>query len=359
MNRTVSVELKDATNKVFPFTDIGELLKFLNMESVFWANTKSRHMVGVDDNEVHEYINSRDSRFEPCISNIEEIYKLRGSRTRDFSDKITEILQAHLGSHWLWSRHDYTTAFIKVNSVLGLHPADAFIQIVIASGNLNNEFETFKSKFEAWGGDAKQNWDDLLDTSSQAHSDQQQSHGKAFEKFLEESESGLNDLKMKYEEDLRYSPSVKYWQDAGKEYKAQGKRWVDYLIVTLVAGLICFTILFDTWLEGQAIAVELDTVQGVILFGTVLAIFAFLVRTLSRLTFSAYHLMRDAGERELLTHLYLSLINEKKMDESSRDIILQALFSRTETGLLTGDSSPTMPNLSVEAMKSAMKQTGN
>ena len=358
MNRKISVELRDAADKDFTFNNTKQLLEFLNTESVFWANTKY-HMDGVDDNEIHEYINSSDSRFNPCISKIEEIYKLRGSRTRDFSDEITEILQAHLGNHWLWSKHDYTAAFIKINSVLGAHPADAFIRIIIASGSLNNEFETFKSQFNSWGGTTIKKWDDLLDKSSQAHSDQQQSHGEAFEKFLGDSESSLNDLKKKYEEDLRYSPSVKYWQDAGKEYKAQGKRWVDCLIVTLVAGLICFTILFDTWLEGRTIGVQLDTVQGVILFGTVLAIFAFLVRIFSRLTFSAYHLMRDAGERELLTYLYLSLINEKKIDESSRDIILQALFSRTETGLLTGDSSPTMPNLSAETIKSAMKQTGN
>ena len=314
-------------------------------------------MDGVDDNEIHEYINSSDSRFNPCISKIEEINKQRVSRARDFSDEITEILQAHLGNHWLWSKHDYTAAFIKINSVLGAHPADAIIQIVIASGNLNHEFETFKNQFNSWGGTTIKKWDDLLDKSSQAHSDQQQSHGEAFEKFLGDSESGLNDLKKKYEEDLRYSPSVKYWQDAVKKYKTQGERWVGGLIVTLVGGLICFVILFNTWLEGQAIEVQLDTVQGVILFGTVLAIFAFLVRTFSRLAFSSYHLMRDAGERELLTHLYLSLINEKKIDESSRDIILQALFSRAETGLLAGESVPKMPSQGSDTIKTTLQQT--
>ena len=357
MNRKISVELRDVANKVFTFNDTKKLLEFLNTESVFWANTKY-HMDGVDDNEIHEYIDSSDSKFKPCISKIEEIYKQRGSRTLDFSDKITEILRDYLGNHWLCSQHDYIETFIKINTDMGAQTADTFINLVISFVSLNNEFKTFKSKFESWGDATKQNWGDLLDKSLQAHSEQLNNHGKDFKTFLRDSESGLNDLKKKYEEDLRYSPSVKYWQDAVKKYKTQGERWVGGLIVTLVGGLICFVILFNTWLEGQAIEVQLDTVQGVILFGTVLAIFAFLVRTFSRLAFSSYHLMRDAGERELLTHLYLSLINEKKIDESSRDIILQALFSRTETGLLTGDSSPTMPNLSVQAMKSAMKQTG-
>ena len=89
----------------------------------------------------------------------------------------------------------------------------------------------------------------------------------------------------------------------------------------------------------------MNTVQGIVIFATLLAVYGILIRVLSRLTFSAFHLMRDAEEREQLTYLYLSLINEKKIDEKSRDIILQALFSRSETGLLSGESAPTMPGV--------------
>lgn len=78
--------------------------------------------------------------------------------------------------------------------------------------------------------------------------------------------------------------------------------------------------------------------------GVTVAVSVFLLRTLSRLTFSSFHLQRDAEEREQLSHLYLSLINEEAVDERSREIVLQALFSRAESGLLMGDSTPSMPN---------------
>ena len=68
--------------------------------------------------------------------------------------------------------------------------------------------------------------------------------------------------------------------------------------------------------------------------------------------------MRNAEESEKLTYFYLSLLSENRVDESSRDIILQALFSRTETGLLAGDSTPSMPGLGADAINSAMKQAG-
>ena len=63
------------------------------------------------------------------------------------------------------------------------------------------------------------------------------------------------------------------------------------------------------------------------------------------MTFSSFHLMRDAEEREQLTHLYLNLRDGKDDDPESRKIILQALFSRSDTGLLAGDHSPTMPTV--------------
>lgn len=116
--------------------------------------------------------------------------------------------------------------------------------------------------------------------------------------------------------------------------------------MAIVLGLVYFREFFVTWLQGKEIGVQLTTVQGVILFGTFVAVYAYLLRVLSKLVFSAFHLMRDAEEREQLTYLYLSLSKEAEVDKESRDIILQALFSRTETGLLSSDSGPTMPVVS-------------
>ena len=70
------------------------------------------------------------------------------------------------------------------------------------------------------------------------------------------------------------------------------------------------------------------------------------MKVLSKMTFSSFHLMRDAQEREQLTYLYLALTHESEIDKSSRDIVLQSLFSRSETGLLVKENGPTMPTIS-------------
>jgi hypothetical protein len=60
--------------------------------------------------------------------------------------------------------------------------------------------------------------------------------------------------------------------------------------------------------------------------------------------FSSYHLARDAEERHTLTFFYLALLKDTEVKDEDRNLILQSLFSRVETGLLKDDSSPTMPS---------------
>ncbi len=81
---------------------------------------------------------------------------------------------------------------------------------------------------------------------------------------------------------------------------------------------------------------------------TIISLLAYGIKILARLTFSTYHLSRDAEEREQLTHVYLALKKDTSVEEVDRHLILQSLFSRSDTGLLKEDSSPTMPSGIVE-----------
>ena len=81
-----------------------------------------------------------------------------------------------------------------------------------------------------------------------------------------------------------------------------------------------------------------------VIYVTFISFLAFGIRVLYKIAFSSFHLSRDAEEREQLTYVYLSLLNESAVDEKENNLIIQSLFSRAETGLLNGDSSPAMPN---------------
>ena len=179
-------------------------------------------------------------------------------------------------------------------------------------------------------------------------------HNIRFTKELDEWRNKVTNLENTYEEALRLRKPAEYWNEAAKKYGRQGAVFTILLIVFGTTSLLFLADFFTTWLEGKEETISLGTLQGAIIFGSLLAVFAFLIKVFSRLAFSSFHLMRDAEEREQLTYLYLSLSEETSVEEDARLIILQALFSRTETGLLNQEHGPTMPTMS-EAIKYAPK----
>jgi hypothetical protein len=74
-----------------------------------------------------------------------------------------------------------------------------------------------------------------------------------------------------------------------------------------------------------------------------ISFFAFAIRALTKAMFSSFHLARDAEEREKLMYVYLVMLKDRSVELTDRTLIMNALFSRSDTGLLKEDSSPTLP----------------
>ena len=81
-----------------------------------------------------------------------------------------------------------------------------------------------------------------------------------------------------------------------------------------------------------------DTALMTVLIGV--AIYS--LRIIFRLSISSYHLSRDARERHRLTKFYHAMKEAELIREEERPLVIQALFSRSDTGLLK-DSTPEMP----------------
>lgn len=180
-------------------------------------------------------------------------------------------------------------------------------------------------------------------------------HQEEIDALKKASVEKIKELEETYEEKLRLEPAAKYWKDSARRLRTQGGVIAVLILITVSIGLWVGGYLFHIWLSHEKLPIDLKSLQGVLITVTVLAIYVFILRFLSRLTFSCFHLMRDAEEREQLTYLYLALSKDAKVDEKSREIVLQALFSRSDTGLLTGDHGPTMPGLDISQLLKGAK----
>jgi len=167
-----------------------------------------------------------------------------------------------------------------------------------------------------------------------------------FTTFNQQSKQTIKDKEVLYGEKLKLEKPADYWQKRATKLETEGKKWLIWLIgsssiAVLLLGVVLFFIsdgtLKDLFKENGS------AIRWSVVFITFISFLAFGVRTFTKLMFSAFHLARDAEEREQLAYVYLALVNDKNIEEKERHLVLQSLFSRADSGLLKSDTSPTMP----------------
>ena len=388
MDRKISLAVTDVSNKSWNFEGLRELRDFILSEAKYWK--EKQDIVTSSKKPLHPYINCNVTltHIVNTINSWEPNLKEWDEAT--FTQQLQNLNRTHINglrNNWLWSGHPFSSVLVECNEKYNNATAASFIDLVLKNqvANINNnrdnlfgvmlayefinqdsdltkrrngekvslghlrsqleettrllinEIEEFKGDFTDWDKDTKESWQKWLTSTSTEHKTSQSTRNDEFRKYLDDCKTRISDLENTYQEKLRLEKPATYWKKSAKKYGIQGGLWSLALISSVILGIYYFSDFFTTWLAGKETDVKLSTIQGIILFGSILAIYAFLVKVLSRLTFSAFHLMRDSEEREQLTYLYLALNNDKSIDEKSRDIVLQALFSRSETGLLASD----------------------
>lgn len=206
-------------------------------------------------------------------------------------------------------------------------------------------FDAFRQNYQSWHADAQGEFDEWFAECKKRSDTTIANHSSFFNEMADHAIERHKDLEALYVEKLRLEKPAKYWEDRAVSLRRQGMIWSICLALVLLSGVGYFTYLFTHWLSGQEMTVSLHSLQGAVLLAVIISAFVFCIRVLSRLAFSAFHLQRDAEERQQLAYVYLALSNETHADEESRKIVLQALFSRAETGLLASESGPTMPGV--------------
>lgn len=389
------ITLSDVSGKSFQFNQLENLADFLKTEADFWRDKHTKLTeLGFGANAYLTVFNT----FQNAIIQIEtwtpnlavwDASTLNGQLSYVASNYFNQ-----LPSSWIWSGHDFIEAWIasyqysqatgeafleaslrrSLNNFSNFEYMRGYLlayefaqqdeslitkrrdaekasfanvrtQLAKKKDELITEATQFQDSLNAWKLLTTEEIDTLQQTQKQHFEDTSLHQSKTFQERLSTWVKSVADLEEKYKEKLRFDGPASYWNKSAEKFRKQAYVWTLLLALVSVVFIIYLSDFFVAWLSGQKIALKLETLEGVVLFASIVSAFAILLRTFSKLAFSAFHLQRDAEEREQLTHLYLSLSNETDVDAESRKIVLQALFSRSETGLLANESGPTMPGI--------------
>ena len=189
------------------------------------------------------------------------------------------------------------------------------------------------------------------------HMDQQfQSLTAEAQKYYDEKNQHLRALETLYEEKLKLQAPAEYWAEMDRKYTRRGRLWlgisisVTLLIVSLLMSVLAF---LPNMFNESSHWFEVFKNSAIITVITSVAVY--MLRLFVKLSTSSFHLASDARERNKLTYFYLALIEKKAVTEKERAIILNSLFSRADTGMLKGDSSPTMSGNVAELVQTLSK----
>lgn len=227
-------------------------------------------------------------------------------------------------------------SFSKIKNDFRNQLSESEIQLTEHLANANQEYEKYVKEIDGFKTEKETLFNDWFNKSKEN-----------FTAFDSESKDKITDLEKTYEELLRLKKPAEYWKTRAITLKKEGWKAINWMI-GLVA-FACLTLYLLLWLtpEGMLLSFIKGNAQAIkwsVIYVTFISFLAYGIRTLHKVAFSSFHLARDAEEREQLTYFYLALIKDKAVDEKDKNLIMQSLFSRADTGLLKDDSGPTMPN---------------
>ncbi len=165
-------------------------------------------------------------------------------------------------------------------------------------------------------------------------------------KWQKESENKINALEKAYNEKLKLEAPEKLWNEKSKKYGWAYKGW---LFITFVWGFIIvyfttytvkefyFKDSFKNNLENEVFKYFPKT----FLFLGILSLALYILRVVIKIVLSNKHLQLEYEQKAALTRFYQALVHDgKNINENERLIIFNALFSKTESGLIKLSDTP-------------------
>lgn len=162
--------------------------------------------------------------------------------------------------------------------------------------------------------------------------------------LIKEKQERLEELEEQYSEKLKLEGPTQYWNSLSSSYSKKGYLWsVIALFLSAIGGTAIWKMIYHMDFSTDSIT---NSIQKYLLIAVVISITFYLLNQSVKVALSQFHLSMDYKEREQLTMVYLALLGEKDdaINKNEKEIILQSIFSRSDSGLMKGDAGPTLPN---------------
>ena len=160
----------------------------------------------------------------------------------------------------------------------------------------------------------------------------------------------IDSLKKRYRENLALEEPKRVWDTAAEEYGVKTRCWA---IVTVAAiGVSLSVSAVGVALLARGKLPELPWLSPSFIVLALITFLVYVVRVFIKLTLSNSHLAATYRQKATMTYFYLALMEkEHAVDDSERPLVLSALFSPVDTGLVKSGESVSLEGLATAALR--------
>ena len=157
-----------------------------------------------------------------------------------------------------------------------------------------------------------------------------------------------------YKEKLRFAAPSEHWYDVSKKHRKSGIWWLVasgvIAIFTLAFLIIAVSFLISPVGENEH---WFNIARHGAIIALIISLGFYALRTTVRIATSSMHLARDTAERAQLTAFFLSLTKDAGISSEERIIVINYLFSRSNTGLLKDEGHPEIQTIAESVKRAA------
>lgn len=194
-----------------------------------------------------------------------------------------------------------------------------------------NYMKSTSDEFDIWKDDFKENINDWRDE---------------IDEWKEKMEKKLTILENTYKEKLKFEAPETLWNEKAENYGYAYKLW-GFFVILLSTAIVYFVnkIITEFYFNSKINSISdndiLNYFPKTFLFVGILSLALYVLRVFVKITLSNKHLQLECEQKAALTRFYQALVHDgKNINENERLIIFNALFSKTESGLIKLSDTP-------------------
>ena len=159
--------------------------------------------------------------------------------------------------------------------------------------------------------------------------------------WKDDKEKQIETLEETYKSKLQLEAPETLWESRAAKYRIKSRWWMGGLLLFIIGLLVSsgyFVISIHDYLQGTV--KEIPFISKSFIYVALISFLIYIIRIIIKIIVSSQHMSMEYEQKAALTRFYQALIQDgKEVDKEEKLIIFNALFRKTDTGLIKSDNS--------------------